>query len=678
MKQRITRLRNETRLRGMLILSFLVIAIPLGLFTLKARQQIKWEALYQQRALAEELSQRIDQSLQTLIAREDARAVADYQFFNAAAQANRYWQRSPLSEWPPADAPPGLLGYFQVDGKGQLQSPVLPDQQDPARWGLTDADLTQRQQLMANLRDILTHNALVPRAPLAKKSTAREMSDKEQPGRASESSYDAAGMSSAENPQESFDRLNTSQKQLQQKSLGKISDLKLEEDLSKAKRDEPLAPRPALQAPASAVSTERRVSRKEQVASPAPLPSVEQSARENRVEVVTPVLMFASEIEPFEWIRLDSGHLLFYRKVWRSGERLVQGFVLNENQFFDAMVGRFFESSALASACHLVLAYRGDILKIFAGNAVSSDDHSLASQARDIRGTLALQQRLSSPLSDLQLIFSVVDLSGGPGSAYINGIAIVIFVLLLTVFIGLYRLGLKQLLLARQQQDFIASVSHELKTPLTSIRMFGEILREGWASPAKQKEYYDFICDESERLTRLIGNVLQLARMERQDTQLELKAQPLPVLCDLLRSRVQSLIDRSGFELAFVAPGIDQNRQLLVDTDALIQIVLNLVDNGIKFSRSAVQKKIELHVKADEERVSFVVRDFGPGIAPSQQSKIFDLFYRIGDELTRETQGTGIGLALVKQLAQGMSGTVSVRNVQPGAEFVLSLPYLPN
>ena len=107
-------------------------------------------------------------------------------------------------------------------------------------------------------------------------------------------------------------------------------------------------------------------------------------------------------------------------------------------------------------------------------------------------------------------------------------VALVVALLLTLVLCGgfylLYRLGLGQIQLARQQQDFVSAVSHELKTPLTSIRMYGEILREGWASEEKKKRYYDYIHDESERLSRLISNVLQLARMTHNDLQVDLTA----------------------------------------------------------------------------------------------------------------------------------------------------------
>jgi len=236
-------------------------------------------------------------------------------------------------------------------------------------------------------------------------------------------------------------------------------------------------------------------------------------------------------------------------------------------------------------------------------------------------------------------------------------------------------LGVGQIELARQQQDFVSAVSHELKTPLTSIRMYGEILREGWASDEKRKTYYDYIHDESERLSRLITNVLQLARMTRNDLRLDPRPISVSELIDGIRSKVSSQIERAGFELSLHCEGEAVQAVTQVDADAFMQIVINLVDNAIKFSANAQRRAIDIACRLEGRgTVVFGVRDYGPGVPRDQLDKIFRLFYRSENELTRETVGTGIGLALVQQLVLAMGGQVDVVNRQPGAEFRVSLP----
>lgn len=282
--------------------------------------------------------------------------------------------------------------------------------------------------------------------------------------------------------------------------------------------------------------------------------------------------------------------------------------------------------------------------------------------------------RLSAPLGDFQLLWTINRLPAGAGARIVGWSSVVLFGVLILGFLAWYRLGIRQITLARQQQDFVSAVSHELKTPLTSIRMYAEMLREGWAGEDKKRGYYDFIHDESERLSRLIANVLQLARMERNELRLDPKPVAVSALMDMLRSKVHTQIERAGFECAYHIDPACAGCELEVDVDAFVQIIINLVDNAIKFSAGAERRAVEIAVHArGEHAVAWSVRDYGPGVPKSQMKKIFQLFYRSGSELTRETVGTGIGLALVRQLARAMDGEVDVINREPGAEFQLTL-----
>jgi len=217
-------------------------------------------------------------------------------------------------------------------------------------------------------------------------------------------------------------------------------------------------------------------------------------------------------------------------------------------------------------------------------------------------------------------------------------------------------------------------VSHELKTPLTSIRMYGEMLKAGWADDAKRQTYYDYIHSESERLSRLIENVLQLARLTRNSQRFDLRGVTVAELLDLVRSKVSTQVERAGFSLA-LRNDTPEGTALVVDVDCFAQIIINLVDNALKFSAGATNKTVEIAARrAGDGNVLLTVRDFGPGVPKDQMKKIFELFYRAENELTRETVGTGIGLALVLQLAAAMSARVDVRNCEPGAEFRLQFP----
>ncbi|MGR8931307.1 MAG: sensor histidine kinase, partial [Gammaproteobacteria bacterium] len=427
---------------------------------------------------------------------------------------------------------------------------------------------------------------------------------------------------------------------------------------------------------------ERRLARKEQAVLPAPsvMPLARQSldeslaasANEGDTKQRLRITTFESEIDPLEMSLLDSGQFVLFRKVWRNGERQIQGMLLDRQAFIWNIVRSAIFATALANTTDLTIMYRGENLGTLNGR---TDRYPLSS-ARDLKGQLLYQTSMSAPLGELELIFRITRLPLGPGTQVLVAVSIFAAVMLVVGFYQMYRLGMAQIRLARQQQDFISAVSHELKTPLTSIRMYGEMLREGWVSEEKKRRYYDYIFDESERLSRLINNVLQLARMTRSEMPINAREISLAECMELIRAKVGVQIERAGFEPVFHSV-VPVETRLKIDPDHLTQIMINLVDNGIKFSAKQTNKRIEISCDALRDKTAvFGVRDYGPGIPNDQMKKIFKLFYRSENELTRETVGTGIGLALVHQLAVTMGGRVDVINKQPGAEFRVYFPTL--
>ena len=391
----------------------------------------------------------------------------------------------------------------------------------------------------------------------------------------------------------------------------------------------------------------------------------------HRVQTGLRIDIFESEIDPFEFSLLDSGHFVLFRKVWRDGQRYIQGALIGQQAFLEGSIKSLFGETLLSQMSDLIVAYQGDVFSVFSGQP--SREYLSGSEA--LSGALLYRARLSDPLSDVELIFSINRLPWGAGGTLINWVAAILMLVLCGGFYLMYRLGAGQIDLARQQQDFVSAVSHELKTPLTSIRMYGEMLREGWASEEKKKTYYKYIFDESERLSRLINNVLQLARLSRNGVQVDLKPVNVSTLLEGTLSRISSQIESAGFELNLDCKAEAGESLINVDADYFTQIIINLVDNALKFSAKTDSRIIDLSVGLlRNASVQFSVRDYGRGVPRDQMKKIFKLFYRSENELTRETVGTGIGLALVHQLAASMNGQVDVVNAKPGAEFRVSFP----
>jgi len=691
---------DSNKFKRWLLVFFFSLALPASILIYQAYSQLKWEAFHIHRLQAEELVKRIDNRFRQLIDTEEARLFTDYTFLNVAGDSSAsFLQRSPLSGFPVDDAPvPGLIGYFQVDAEGGFSSPLLPlpiTQADS--YGISPKQLRQRLKLEQTLRQILSRNQLVENnKPIGVKTqtkghTGRQASiptnGKSTPKRLEldQPITSAVATSPQGMPEDAvFDQLDAFSKQQKKKQkaakLGRVEDLELDYSFQKSRpqmKQEQVSKAPQFLEKEKRARKERNVLPEAEVALSETVEAHTVQSRPlseakvaGRVQNNIPIHTFESEIDPLEFALLDSGHFVLYRKVWRDGQRFIQGMLIQQQVFLQNIIETAFRDTALSEMSNLIIAYQGNVFTAFHNDA----SRNYLSSAEELQGAVLYQTRLSDPLGELELIFSITRLPAGPGSTVIAWLALILSIVLCSGFYLMYRLGIKQIELTRQQQDFVSAVSHELKTPLTSIRMYGEMLREGWAVEEKKQSYYDYIYDESERLSRLINNVLQLARMTRSELQLELKKVTVTELLDGIRSTVASQLERTGFELKLICNDEASLAMVEVDSDGFTQIIINLLDNAIKFSTNAERKAIDLKCSLLRDgSIQFSVRDYGPGIAKDQMKKIFKLFYRSGNELTRETVGTGIGLALVYQLATAMDGKVDVVNRNPGAEFRLKL-----
>jgi signal transduction histidine kinase len=697
---------DRNRLRRWLAMFFLALAIPTGILVYQAYTQLKWEAFHQHRVLAEELAARIDNRYRQLLNEEETRSFSDYAFLVIAGDpAASFVQRSPLSAYPVSATIPGLIGHFQVDAAGGFSTPLLPQPGvEPAAYGISTEERDRRLALAGRMQQILSRNRLVrdgesgaaggkavraQPGPRSDSPTTARVSgiatDKDTAARLSLDDAAAPPLRQVEQQpagQATFDRLNEATTPLQQErkqkhgmALGRVEDLKLDSRYQALPAEE----RQVGPADALAPLAEKRAARRERSALPEPLPDSglpsakpaleSETALSHAAQTPLRIHTFESEIDPFEISLLDSGHFVMFRRVWRDGQRYVQGALIEQQPFLQGVIQSAFSETALSQMSDLIVAYEGNVFTAFTGQAA----RGYLSSAEELRGALLYQRRLSAPLNGIELIFSVNRLPPGPGGRVISWVAAVLALVLLGGFYLMYRLGAGQIDLARQQQDFVSAVSHELKTPLTSIRLYGEMLREGWADDTKKQTYYDYIFDESERLSRLISNVLQLARMTRNDLEVDLKPVSAGELMDTIRSRVGTQIERAGYAFNLDCAGAAAQTLILVDADYFTQIIINLVDNAIKFSARAERRAIDIACGLHQDgSVVFTVRDYGPGVPRDQMKKIFKLFYRSENELTRETVGTGIGLALVHQLVVAMDGKVDVVNKSPGAEFRVS------
>jgi signal transduction histidine kinase len=230
----------------------------------------------------------------------------------------------------------------------------------------------------------------------------------------------------------------------------------------------------------------------------------------------------------------------------------------------------------------------------------------------------------------------------------------------------------RQMRLARLKTDLVAAVSHELKTPLASMRLLVDSLLEDTPlEPRKTREYLQLIAGENQRLTRLIENFLTFSRIERNRQRFEFApVNPSAVIhaaAHILRERLQTPGCRFEIETDPDLPMLD------ADEDALTTVLLNLIDNACKYTPA--NKKISVRASHSASEVVFEVADNGIGIAPRDQKRIFHRFYQVDQRLARETGGCGLGLSIVEFIVRAHGGSVRVVS-KPGAgsTFIVRLP----
>ena len=217
--------------------------------------------------------------------------------------------------------------------------------------------------------------------------------------------------------------------------------------------------------------------------------------------------------------------------------------------------------------------------------------------------------------------------------------------------------------LSRQKSAFVSAVSHELRTPLTTLRMHAEMLDEGMVSARRQPKVHRELVRESVRLSRLVENVLSLAKLEEGKRTLRLEEGDLRGHVRAVVEEQRAAVEERGFTLEGPGEGALPAR---FDAQAIEQIVTNLIDNALKYAADSDERSIRVTVRPDGEGAQLIVEDRGPGIPEADLRRVFERFHRVEREETAHAPGTGIGLALVAELADAHGGAASAHRRDGG------------
>ena len=374
-------------------------------------------------------------------------------------------------------------------------------------------------------------------------------------------------------------------------------------------------------------------------------------------------------IGPFETIvtggdnaeeSIFDGQVFLVRQVQIEDRDFWQGFQLNEKKLLEEV-----EESASK--------YVREGMSFEVTQTKSTDAADVAIENGDIAYTAVLDFLFGD------LVLSLKETNPDWISKQINHLrnwylSIIVIVLLAVTLglAGLWRSARAQLKLAEKKDDFISAVSHELRTPLTSIRMYSEMLEKNWVrSEDKLAEYYRNMRAESERLSRLIENVIDFSRIQRGRKKYHFKIGDVnKCIADVIKM-MRPYASQRGFS---IKTELGRDGKIAFDADAVTQIVVNLIDNAVKYAHGAEDKTITVRTRTDKQFILIEVEDHGPGVPHRQRKKIFEQFYRSEAEATRDTTGTGLGLALVKKFAQAHNGFVEIVSAKPtGAIFRVAL-----
>jgi signal transduction histidine kinase len=637
------------RLKRLILLFCLGISIPLAYVIWHTYQGLAQEEHSQLRFFSEALFDAMEQEMADLVQREENRAVDEYHHTMAQDTGNpRY---SPLSQ-PPKE--PYILGYLQNNPDGSFQTPLISDPGD----------------VPAALRPIISHlkaaNAIFNRKKLTMThgSAADARKDKVMPSDLLEKKKKKVTFAERylSKPQQVPPKSYLGQKSSRREEITVGQAL----NLSKKDRvvlDTRLSRPQAAEAEAMPDEVRNRTAQS-QTAAPSTATDRDLEAEgDANAAPAAGAYAFQAEVAPFQSLFISTGRFFIFRRIAINNQIFRQGFVLQVDDFLRHLATAHFDSQPMAAFTGLRL------------EAPTDDNRPAFVQSGqwETAGEIITRRTFPAPFDFISATLQAAAIPPSPVRRSMNAALVILGLFLLMGLAAIYQSVRTVVDLSERRSQFVSSVTHELKTPLTNIRMYIEMLDQGIAAtPEREREYMQILGSESSRLSRLINNVLELAKLEKRQRRFDLREGRLEDVFSEVAAIMGHKLHQEGFELKI---GSVNAPHFAFDREVLIQILINLMENSIKFGRMAPEKIITVTADALDRWVRISVSDTGPGIPRSELNKVFDDFYRVDNDLTRTTGGTGIGLALVKKFLTALGGRVEAANNDgPGCTITLVLP----
>jgi signal transduction histidine kinase len=392
-----------------------------------------------------------------------------------------------------------------------------------------------------------------------------------------------------------------------------------------------------------------------------------EEAQNDVLSLAAPQAQFADsfqvEVAPLQSVFIDDDRIFVFRRIMINKQIYRQGFVLRLTAFLDHLARTYFLTQPMAQYSQLRLAVMDQ------GNTRRWVEAGVSTKVP----SFVLHRDFPSPFRFLNATLTCEQIPRSAGRRTLNIMVVVLAAIVLLGLLAIYQSTRTIVELSERRSQFVSSVTHELKTPLTNIRMYIEMLEQGIArDQEREQEYFRILDSEGARLSRLINNVLELSKLERRQRKVNLKTGTFEDVIRGVKAVMQEKLRKEGFSLKVHKETI---RPFKYDREMMIQVLINLIENSVKFGKSAPLRQISIRVFQEADKVKVLVGDTGPGIPRRALRRIFDDFYRVDNSLTQTTRGTGIGLALVRRFIKLMGGTVSAANNEgPGCTISISLP----
>ncbi len=635
-----------------LILAFcLALSVPLAYFVFLTFHSLQQEERAELTYFAETLFDEMERELSEFVIREEQRAVDEYNTYYSGknpSDASVTQTRSPLSRLPDS---PFLLGYFQNNPDGTFHTPLKGS--DP---------VSARQQAVVDRLQTINTIFNQKRTSLDKNEELRPQPKKKIAPKAPPKTF-ADNYLSIERFKKSRSRLGYEEKQVRRISPEQAQNLaRNERDITREKEN--TFKEEARSQSFSLWESRRSKAPSADVSGMATGELDEGFAFERQDENISSLQL---EMDPMQAVFIDDNHIFLFRRIIILNRIYRQGVVLIGEAFLEYLVEKYFSSQPLArfTRIQMTVMENGRMLE------------KIETGAKVTETAFSLKRTFTRPFSFLNAKLMCENIPASSGRNTLTLMLVALGGIILIGMIAIYQSARTVMDLSERRSRFVSSVTHELKTPLTNIRMYIEMLELGIArNQEREEEYYRILDSESARLSRLINNVLEFSKLEKKQIRLHLQKGDFSDVIEEVRQIMNPKLKQEGFELQV---DIAVSKPFDYDREMMIQALINLIENSMKFGREADEKKIVITVTQKKDRVQIAVSDRGPGIPSRELKKVFDDFYRVDNSITQNTRGTGIGLSLIKKFVHLANGNVRAENnVGPGCSVTIELPVTQN